>query len=163
MTMRALLAALAFAASPAAARDIGPLPFSGQLAVEWLLREDDGESGFLGRYRMRGAIDGADGEESLLGGFEFACRGTMRVTGGTLLSDEASCRATDRHGAFIWIDLTATPGPWDVHCLEVRVGDGSGLYRRITGSGVVERIMHLGPLAAAPWAFFAGTIAWRLD
>jgi hypothetical protein len=163
MTMRALFALLAVVASPAAARDLGTMPLSGQMAIEWLAREDDGEGGFVGRYRIRGGIDGADGEETLLGGFHIACRGTMRVTGGTLLSDEAACRATDRYGRFMWLDLAAVPGAWDMHRIAVRVGDGSGVWRRLSGQGWLVRIMHLGPLTAGPWGFINGTVSWRLD
>jgi hypothetical protein len=161
--MRALFALLAVAASPAAARDLGTMPLSGQMAIEWIAREDDGEGGFVGRYRIRGGIDGADGTETLLGGFHIACRGTMRVTAGMLLSDEAACRATDRHGNVMWLDLDAVPGAWDMHRLAVRVGDGSGVYRRLSGQGWLVRIMHLGPLAAGPWGFINGTVSWRLD
>jgi len=143
------------------ARDLGPMPLSGQMVIEWVALEDDGKGGFVGTWRGRGGTDGADGEEALLGGFDLACRGTMAVRDGSVLSDEAACRASDRHGNAVWLDLAAEAGPWHGHRIAVRAGDGTGLYARLSGTGRLTRMMHIAPTSAAPWGFFAGSIAWR--
>jgi len=159
--MRALVLAALLLAAPASGRELGTMPVSGQMALEWLAIEDDGEGGFTGRYRARGGTDGADGEETLLGGFDLACRGTIRVIGVRVVADEAACRATDRHGNAIWLDLSAEPGPWEVHRLAVQVGEGTGIYARLSGTGTVTRVMHLAPTSAGPWGFLAGSIVWQ--
>lgn len=162
--MRALLPALigAAIALPAPARDLGTLPFSGQMAIEWIAREDDGSGGFSGRYAIRGGLDD-EGGESLFAGFALACQGTLAAAPGRLVQDGGVCRLTDRHGSGATLRFTATPGEWNWHLLSVSVSEGTGPYVRVRGSGVLIRAMHAAPESASPWGLFTGSIAWRLD
>jgi hypothetical protein len=150
-------------ASPAMGRELGPMPLSGQMALEWIAVEGDGAGGFVGLYRARGGFDAGDGGESLLAGFHIACRGTMRVADDRIVADEAACRATDAHGNGVWLDLAAVPGGWGWHVLTVRVGQGSGVYARLSGQGEVIRVMHVPSTSAAPWGYLSGRVVWRLD
>jgi hypothetical protein len=163
--MRALLPALlaAAVALPAAAGDLGVMPFSGQMAIEWMAREDDGSGGFTGRYTIRGGTDEDGGAETLLGGFSLRCEGTLTVADGALVHDRADCALGDRFGNRMRMMLAAGPGVWGWHTLAVSFSEGTGPYRRVRGSGAVIRSMHLAPENTTPWGFFAGDVAWRLD
>jgi hypothetical protein len=162
--MRALILVIAaLAALPAASRDLGMMPFSGQLAFEWIAREDDGKGGFTARYRLRGGTDEAIGGEMLLGGFGLACQGTLHVVAEELLADDVSCRLSDTHGNGAWLDLRGRQGGWRWHGMDGRVGDGSGIYARLRGEVSLIRTMHMGPETSSPWGFFSGTVRWRLE
>ncbi len=164
--MRPLLAALILAglhAAPVPAREIGTLPLSGQMAFEWIASEPEADGMVTARYRVRGGTDGEGGSESLLGGFDLQCSGTMRFGAGAILADRAACKLTDRFGSQMWMDLQAQPGRWDWHGLTATLGDGTGPYARLHGTARFVRIMHLPPDSMMLWAYFVGTVDWRRD
>lgn len=165
MRRLALLVAT-LAALPAAGRDLGTMPFSGQMAIEWIAVEPGPDETFIGRYRARGGSDGEGvlgGEEALLSGFDIRCVGTMQTGHGRMLSDEASCRVTDRFGEGLWLDIRSGADSWGWHTLTLTFADGTGPYSRVRGEGTVTRVMHTSPGSAAPWGLFNGQVRWRLD
>jgi hypothetical protein len=161
----ALLAAV-LAAMPATGRDLGTMPFSGQMAIEWIAVEPGPGATSIGRYRARGGSDGdgaIGGEEALLSGFDIRCIGTMQFGPRTLLSDEASCRITDRFGEGLWLDIRGGAEAWGFHALTLTFADGTGPYARVSGVGEVTRVMLTEPASLAPWGLFNGQVRWRLD
>ncbi|WP_158639233.1 hypothetical protein [Elioraea rosea] len=148
------------AAAHASAQQIGVLPFSGQMSLEWLGLEPDNDGVVSARYRARGGTDG-DGGEALLAGFDLGCTGTMRFEPGRLLADNAACALTDRFGQGMRLTLEAESGPWGWHTLRARVEDGSGPYARLRGRATLTRIMHGPPERPMLWAYVHGAVAWE--
>jgi hypothetical protein len=165
--MRATVILLAtLAALPAAARDLGTMPFSGQMAVEWTAIEPGPEAALTGRYRLRGGTDAEGvlgGEEALLSGFDIRCVGTMQLGHGRILSDEASCRVTDRFGEGLWLGIRSGADVWGWHRLMLTFAGGIGPHARVRGEGEATRAMHTAPGSEAPWGLFSGEVRWRLD
>jgi hypothetical protein len=165
--MRALaILVAALVALPAIARDLGTMPFSGQMAIEWTAIEPGPDGVFTGRYRLRGGSDGegsSRGEEAMLSGFDIRCLGTMQFGQGQILSDEASCRVTDRFGEGLWLDIRSGAGTWGWHTLALTFTDGTGPYARVSGEGTVTRAMNTSPASAVPWGLFNGQVRWRRD
>ncbi|WP_291298665.1 hypothetical protein [Elioraea sp.] len=165
--MRALaILVAALAALPASGRDLGTMPFSGAMAIEWIAIEPGADGVVTGRYRLRGGIDGdgaLGGEEALLSGFDIRCVGVMQFGQGFLLSDEASCRVTDRFGEGLWLDIRSGADTWGWHRLTLTFADGTGPYARVRGEGQVTRAMHTDPASRTPWGMFHGEVRWRLD
>ncbi|WP_144186870.1 hypothetical protein [Elioraea rosea] len=168
MTVRTLAAAalLILASSPAlATRDLGTMPFSGVMTVEWIASEpSDGDVETV-RYRIVGSVDGdtGDGREALLSGFDLRCVGTMELGGGLIQSDEASCRVTDRYGEGMWLDLASGQDTWSWHTLKARFGDGTGPYATVRGEGELTRAMLIPPGSTAPMGVFHGFIRWSRE
>jgi hypothetical protein len=165
MSVRTLLLLLGVLGAPpaAAARDLGVMPLSGQLTIDWTAIEPGPNGMFTGRYRLHGGIHDSEGNEMLLAGFDLRCVGTMQFGRGMLLSDEASCRATDSHGAGLRLDITGGADRWGWHTLTLILRDGTGPYVRVRGQGQVTRVMHDPYGSAAPWGVFSGAVRWRLD
>jgi hypothetical protein len=163
--MRTLLVALlaAAVASPASARDLGSMPFSGRMALDWVAREDDGAGGFTARYAIRGGLDDDGEDAALLAGFSLACEGTLTLARGLLVDDHGTCSLSDAWGNRATMRYQAGPCAWGSHALAVTVSGITGPYAHVFGSGTVARGMLLPPENASPWGVFAGKIAWRLD
>lgn len=153
---------LALGGPAAAARELGVMDLSGQLTLDWTAREDDGEGGFVGRYRLRGGTDGEGPGEALFGGQMIACVGVMHVNEALLWSDVAWCRIGDDRGNGVILLLVGEAGPWIAHSIRLCVTSGEGHYARMRGEGTALRAMHVAAGSSSPWGMFAGEMRWRL-
>jgi hypothetical protein len=147
---------------PAAASELGVMALSGQLTLDWTARRDDGEGGFVGRYRLSGNTDDEDRDEVLLSGLAIACAGVLHVRKARLWSDVAWCRVGDGRGNGLTLSLIAEAGPWIGHRISICVIGGEGYFARVRGEGTALRGMQVAADSASPWGVFAGEMRWRL-
>lgn len=166
MRRLATAALLVLASSPAfAARDLGTMPFSGVMTLEWIASEPGPGDVETVRYRIVGFVEGdtGDGQEALLSGFDLRCVGTMQLGDGLIQSDEATCRVTNRYGEGMWLDLASGQDSWAWHTLKATFANGTGAYRTVRGEGELTRAMLIPPASTAPMGVFHGFIRWSRD
>jgi hypothetical protein len=163
-TMLTVYSLLAGTAPALAERDLGLHRIDGPVDLIWTAREDDDSGHWIGGYSMRGRLDrGDEGNETLLGGWDFRCDGLMSGAGDWIAEERGSCRFEDEAGRHFVADFAATPGPWSATLLRIGVHGGSDTYRTVRGEGTIERQMRLPFAEPVGWGFLTGAIAWRRD
>lgn len=161
-TTLVLLAMVAGGTPALAQHGLGLHRIDGAAHLIWTAREDDGSGHWSGAYSMRGRLDRIDeGNETLLGGWNFRCDGLMSGAGDWIAEDRGSCRFEDEAGRHFVADFAATPGPWSATLLRIGFHGGTGIYRTLHGEGTIARLMRLPRRAAVGWGFLNGAISWH--